>query len=128
MKQYNIDEVDYALILSTPDHYVPQVAAIIKPLGKLCSIVPFTAPIDINIFMYKSITFCWEFMCTHSMYHTPYLSSQGDILKNVRHSFETEQLKTTVTETLSPINAKNIRIAHQKIECGQMIGKLTLKN
>ena len=35
-------------------------------------------------------------------------------------------IKTTVTEVLSPINAKNLRKAHGKLESGTMIGKIVL--
>jgi hypothetical protein len=35
-------------------------------------------------------------------------------------------IKTTLTEVLSPINAKNLRKAHGKLESGTMIGKIVL--
>ena len=36
-------------------------------------------------------------------------------------------LKCTLRETLSPINAANLRAAHAKLESGTMIGKLALE-
>ena len=36
-------------------------------------------------------------------------------------------LKCTLKETLSPINAANLRKAHAKLESGTMIGKLVLR-
>jgi NADPH2:quinone reductase len=35
-------------------------------------------------------------------------------------------LRSTLRETLSPINAANLRKAHEKLESGRMIGKLVL--
>ena len=118
LTQHHIKDLDYAMVLSTPDHYITQLAQLIKPLGKVCSIVPFTEAVDMNMLMYKSITFCWEFMFTHSMYRTAGQATQGDILKKCKDLFESGQLKTTLTETLSPINAANIRAAHQRIKSG----------
>ena len=37
------------------------------------------------------------------------------------------KLKGTLRETLSPINAANLRAAHAKLESGTTIGKLVLK-
>jgi hypothetical protein len=38
------------------------------------------------------------------------------------------KIRTTLTECLEPINAENLRIAHQKIESGRTIGKIVLQN
>ena len=37
------------------------------------------------------------------------------------------KLRGTLKDTLSPINATNLRKAHQRLESGTMIGKLVLK-
>jgi NADPH2:quinone reductase len=36
------------------------------------------------------------------------------------------QLRSTLRETLTPINAANMRKAHEKLESGKTIGKLVL--
>lgn len=123
-----ISEVDYCLILSDPDGYFPLLDDLVNPFGKVCSIVPFKAPVDLNVLMSKSITFTWELMFTHSMYNTYNMDQQGEILKRCAALVEKGELKTTVNQVLSPINANNILLAHQTLESGSMIGKLTIKN
>ena len=41
--------------------------------------------------------------------------------------FDVRPVSGTLKETLSPINAANLRKAHEKLESGTMIGKLVLK-
>jgi NADPH:quinone reductase len=40
---------------------------------------------------------------------------------------ETGKLRSTHAETLSPINAANLRKAHARLESGRTIGKLVLQ-
>lgn len=37
-----------------------------------------------------------------------------------------ERLRTTLTETLTPINGSNLHDAHARLESGRMIGKLAV--
>ena len=51
------------------------------------------------------------FMFTRSMYQTPDMADQGQLLNEVAALIESGKLRTTLNETLSPINAENLRAA-----------------
>jgi NADPH:quinone reductase len=51
---------------------------------------------------------------------------QHQLLNTVAELIDSNKIKTTLTEVLSPINAKNLRKAHRKLESGTMIGKIAL--
>jgi hypothetical protein len=46
------------------------------------------------------------------MYQTPDMANQGQLLNEVAALIESGKLRTTLKETLSPINAENLRVAH----------------
>ena len=85
-----------------------------------------TKPLDLNLLKSKSVTFVWEFMFTRSMYQTLDMANQGQLLNEVAALIDSGKLRTTLNETLSPINAENLRAAHAKVESGRTIGKLIL--
>jgi NADPH:quinone reductase-like Zn-dependent oxidoreductase len=75
----------------------------------------------------KSATFSWEFMFTLSRFQTPDMIEQHRLLNQVADWLDAGRLRGTLRETLSPINAANLRAAHAKLESGTMLGKLVLR-
>ncbi|WP_051440449.1 zinc-binding dehydrogenase [Ensifer aridi] len=114
------------LLLNDPDRHYSVVAEILAPQGRLCSIVPFDHPPDINLIMRKSAGFRWEFMFTRPMFATADMAKQGAILNAVATMIDERRLVSTASETLGPINAANLRAAHARLESGRTIGKLVL--
>jgi NADPH:quinone reductase-like Zn-dependent oxidoreductase len=51
---------------------------------------------------------------------------QHQLLNTVADLVDSNKIKTTLTEVLSPINAENLRKAHRKLESGTIIGKIVL--
>ena len=121
-----LSQVDAILLLNNPDQHFPALAEILSPQGTLCSIVPFKTGPDINSLMRKSATFVWEFMFTRSMFGTPDLGAQREILNAVAKLIDAGQHLSAATRDLGAISAKNLRIAHGLIESKRTIGKLTL--
>jgi zinc-binding alcohol dehydrogenase family protein len=121
-------EVDFIANFSNTDAYWDVMAETIRPHGRIVSIVESARPLDLNLLKSQSATFVWEFMFTRSMYQTPDIAVQGHLLNEVAALIEAAKLHTTLTETLSPINAENLRAAHAKAESGRAIGKLVLSN
>jgi NADPH:quinone reductase-like Zn-dependent oxidoreductase len=66
-------------------------------------------------------------MFTRSSFQTPDMIEQHRLLNQVADWLDDGTLRGTLTETLSPINAANLRAAHAKLESGTMVGKLALK-
>jgi NADPH2:quinone reductase len=75
----------------------------------------------------KSATLCWELMFTRPRFQTADMIEQHRLLDQVADWLDEGKLRGTLRETLSPINAANLRKAHEKLESGTMIGKLVLR-
>jgi NADPH:quinone reductase-like Zn-dependent oxidoreductase len=105
-----------------------QLAEIIKPEGKICSIIRAKddQPLQINALMYKSVAFVWELMFTRSMFQTSDMIEQHHLLNRVSELVDRGEIRTTFREDFGTLTAENLRKAHARIESGQMIGKLTL--
>ena len=74
----------------------------------------------------KAASLHWEFMFARAMHQTPDMIEQHRLLSRVAELVDTGTIRTTATETLSPINAHNLRKAHRMVESGRMIGKVVL--
>jgi len=68
----------------------------------------------------------WEFMFTRAMFTTADILRQHEILDTVADLVDAGTLRTTLTATLAPINAANLREAHRRLESGTTIGKLVV--
>jgi NADPH:quinone reductase-like Zn-dependent oxidoreductase len=109
------------------DLHWPAMSELIAPQGYAVAIVGNQKPLALDVLRMKSATFCWEFMFTRPRFQTPDMIEQHRLLNEVADLLDAGTLKCTLKETLSPINAANLRKAHAKLESGTMIGKLVLK-
>ena len=128
MAAIGISQPDYIFCCNDTDTYFPIMAALIKPQGRICSIVETVRPVDINLLKNKSAAFVWELMYTRSMYQTADMIEQHNILNRVARLVDEGLLTTTINQTLSPINAENLRKAHAQLEAGTTIGKIVLSD
>ncbi|ENQ3107881.1 zinc-binding alcohol dehydrogenase family protein [Bacillus sp. 491mf] len=127
LSQIEIEEVDYIFCLNNTDQHWSGMAEVIKPQGKICSIVENEKPLELGLLKSKSASFVWEFMFTRAMYQTEDMMNQHLLLNQVSELLDQNVIKTTVNKTLSPIYAANIRKAHAMIETGSTIGKIVLE-
>jgi NADPH2:quinone reductase len=65
-------------------------------------------------------------MFTRSTLQTPAMIRQHELLDEVAALVDAGKIRTTLTKTLSPINAANLREAHRLVETGRTIGKVVL--
>ena len=121
-------EVDFIANFFNTDSYWTTMAELIRPQGKIVSIVENDAPLDLDELKAKSATFVWEFMFTRSKFQTPDMAEQGLILSTVAGLIDDGKIQRIDRETLSPINAANLREAHARLESQRNIGKLVLEN
>lgn len=126
MREIGISQPDYIFCCNDTDGYFAVMAELIKPQGKICSIVETAQPVDLNLLKNKSATFAWELMFTRSMFQTADMTEQHHILDRIGKLVDEGVLKTTLNESLSPINAANLRQAHAQLEAGGTIGKIVL--
>ena len=119
--------VDYILNCADTDRYWDVMADVIAPQGKICTIVENAGPLNQQGMKLKSVTHVWELMFTRSKYQTPDMIEQHKLLNRISDWIDGGTLKGILRETLTPINAENLRKAHAKLESGTMIGKLVVK-
>jgi NADPH2:quinone reductase len=124
--ELGLKEVDYITNFVNTDAYWAATADVIKPQGAICSIVENEKPLDLNLLKSKSVAFVWEFMFTRSMFETTDMQAQHQLLQETAALVDSGKLRTTVTETFSPINAENLRKVHGRLESGRTVGKLVL--
>jgi NADPH:quinone reductase len=74
----------------------------------------------------KAASLHWEFMFARSMWQTPDMAEQGRLLSRVSELVDRGELRSTQTQTFSPINVENLKKAHALAESGKAIGKVTL--
>lgn len=117
---------DLILLAADPDVHFPALAQLVAPQGRICCIVPFDAPPDMNLLMQKSASLAWEFMFTRSMFATPDRAHQGEILAKVAALIDAGRLTPRAPQDLGQITAQNLLTAHRRIESKRTMGKLVL--
>ena len=120
------DHVDHIAIFNDMRHWNAAVE-LIRPQGGIVSIDDTNLPMPMAGMKTKAASLHWEFMFARAMHETPDMIEQHRLLSRVAELVDAGVVRTTVTETLSPINAENLRRAHQMVESGAMIGKVVLE-
>ena len=119
--------VDYIANFNDLDAHWAAMGQLIAPQGSMVAIVGNQKPLSMDAVRSKSATMCWELMFTRPRFKTPDMIEQHRLLSQVADWLDSGELRGTLKETLSPINAANLRKAHEKLESGTMIGKLVLR-
>jgi NADPH2:quinone reductase len=66
-------------------------------------------------------------MFTRSVFETPDMAEQGELLNKVSKLVDEGSLQTTLADNFGPINAQNLKRAHALIESGRAKGKIVLE-
>ncbi len=74
----------------------------------------------------KSASLHFEFMYTRSMFTTPDMAQQGEILNSVARLLDDGKLQTTLSETLHGLSVETLEAAHQRVLEGHMRGKVVM--
>ncbi len=121
-----LKHVDHIAIFNDMRHWNTAVE-LIRPQGGIVSIDDTDLPMPMGGMKTKAASFHWEFMFARSMHQTPDMIEQHHILSYVASEIDAGNIKTTVSEVLSPINAANMREAHRLVETGQAKGKIVVE-
>jgi NADPH:quinone reductase-like Zn-dependent oxidoreductase len=119
--------VDYIAVYNDLDMHWAAIGELIAPQGGIVSIVGNLKPLPMDAVRAKSASLCWELMFTRPRFKTPDMIEQHKLLDRVADWLDSGKLKGTLKQTLTPINAANLRKAHAQLESGTTIGKLVLK-
>lgn len=123
---HGITSVDAVLELHNLTTYWPAIATLIKPAGSIVSTTQSNAHLNLNLIKAKRARFAWEWMYAKAHFEITDMVSQHVILERISQLLASGALKSTVTETLHPLNAANLRAAHRLVESGRMLGKVVV--
>lgn len=119
--------VDYIALFNDTDGHWDAAADLVRPQGRMVSIVENKGPLKQDEMKQKAAMFSWEFMFARSMYQTPDMIEQHRLLNRISGWIDEGRIKATANNVLSPINAENLRTAHAQLESGSAIGKVVLE-
>lgn len=122
----NIGTVTHVASLNGTQRYFDAYVELLAPFGKI-ALIDDPASLDAVKMKRKSLSLHWEFMYTHSMFQTADMNKQHLLLNRVSDLVDLGHIKTTISQNLGAINAKNLKTAHQTLESGQSIGKIVLE-
>ncbi|MEQ1160576.1 zinc-binding alcohol dehydrogenase family protein [Acinetobacter calcoaceticus] len=125
IKQLGLNAPLYVFSTTQTDRHLSDIVELIAPQGHF-GLIDDPAQLDIKPFKSKSVSVHWEFMFTRSMYQTQDMVKQSELLNEVSELVDAGKIKTTLSQVLSPINAQNLKLAHQQIESGTTKGKIVL--
>ncbi len=117
-----------AFVFSTTEthRHLKEIIELIAPQGRF-GLIDDPESLDVLGFKRKAASIHWELMFTRSIFETADIAEQGKLLNEVSQLIDGGKIYTTVTETISPINAANLKKAHAAIESGKTKGKLVLE-
>ncbi|WP_312242549.1 zinc-binding alcohol dehydrogenase family protein [Pantoea sp.] len=121
-----IKQVDYIFCLNDTDGHWEAMSKLIAPQGDICTIVENEQPLSMDQLKLKSAALHWEFMYTRSMYNTPDMARQGEILEEVARLLDEGKLHSTLNETLHGLSVETLTAAHQRVLHGHMRGKVVI--
>ena len=126
LAEIGVPHCEFIAALTQSDEHWMTIVEVAAPQGRICLIDDPQKPLDVMALKRKSLALIWELMYTRSLYETPDMGAQGALLDEVAKMIDEGNVRTTVTETLTPINAANLRHAHAQIESGKVRGKIVL--
>ena len=104
-----------------------ELATVMKPQSHL---VLIDDPVDPNLgaFKQKSISLHWEFMFTRSMFQTPDIAEQGQILRKVADMVDRGQFRPITGAVLEGLTAETVMEGHRLVEQGKTTGKIVVRS
>ncbi len=122
----DIGAPDFVFSTTETLRHLKEIIELIAPQGRF-GLIDDPDVLDVAGFKRKAVSTHWELMFTRAIFGTPDMGEQGKLLDEVSRLIDTGKIRTTVTETLSPINAANLKKAHMLVESGRARGKIVLE-
>lgn len=118
--------VDHIAIFNDMRHWETAVE-LIRPQAGIVSIDNTDQPMPMADMKMKAASLHWEFMFARPMHKTPDMIEQHKLLTYMAKQIDAGHIRTTLTTTLSPMNAATMRQAHAMIETGEAKGKIVVE-
>lgn len=123
----NLSEPDYVISLNATEQHIDEIVKIIKPQGKF-GLIDDPTTLNVMPFKLKAVSTHIELMFTRSIFQTPDMIEQHNILNATAKLIDEGVIQTTVGEHFGVINAENLRKAHALLESHKAKGKIVLEN
>lgn len=108
------------------DAHFADIVELIAPQGRF-GLIDDPAQLDALPLKGKAVSLHWELMFTRSMFGTPDMARQGQLLNEVAALVDAGRIRSTATETAGKIDAATLRRVHAQIESGSAHGKIVLE-
>ena len=126
LTRIGVGTVAYVASLTHTEKHYDQLIEALAPQGSL-GLIDDPKQLDAVALKRKSLSLHWELMFTRSLFQTPDMIRQHQILDRVSALIDEGVLKTTLGEHFGQINASNLRRAHALVESGKARGKIVLE-
>ena len=127
LEAIGISAVDIVISLTHTDQHYPAIIDLLAPQGQF-ALIDDPSQLDAMPLKRKSISLHWELMFTRSMFETPDMVKQHELLNRVSAMVDDGTLRTTLGEHCGLISAENLRKAHALVESGRAVGKIVLEH
>lgn len=121
-----LKDVTHVASLTHTDSYFEEVVGMMRPQGRFALIDDPAEPLDINVMKQKSLSLHWEFMFTRPMFKTKDIAKQGEILQQVASLIDAGKLRSSLNQTLAPMDAATLTKAHELIRSQRAVGKVVV--
>ncbi|EMN1929712.1 zinc-binding alcohol dehydrogenase family protein [Burkholderia ambifaria] len=125
IRMLGVPSVTHVASLTHTAHHLPDLIELLEPHGKL-GIIDDHVSLDAVPLKAKSLSLHWEMVFTRPLFQTHDLVVQHQILDKVAELTDQGVLRTTLTKTITPLNAASLREAHRLIEVGELVGKVVV--
>ena len=126
LEAIGVGQVDHVASLTHTDMHFEQLIEALRPQGQL-ALIDDPKSLDVMPMKRKALSLHWELMFTRSLFQTPDMIKQHELLERVAALIDTGVLRTTLGEHYGVINAANLIRAHELIESGTAKGKIVLE-
>ncbi len=127
LEALGIPAVDIVISLTHTAKHYDAIVDVLAPQGQF-ALIDDPDQLDAVPLKRKSISLHWELMFTRSMFETPDMVKQHELLNRVSAMIDDGTLRTTLGQHFGLISAENLRKAHALIESGRAVGKIVLEN
>jgi zinc-binding alcohol dehydrogenase family protein len=121
-----IGAVAYVASLTHTEKHYEQLIEALAPQGSL-GLIDDPQQLDAVPLKRKSLSLHWELMFTRSLFQTPDMIRQHQLLERVSALVDQGVIKTTLGEHFGQLDARNLRRAHALVESGKARGKIVLE-
>ncbi|MBD8473686.1 zinc-binding alcohol dehydrogenase family protein [Pseudomonas sp. CFBP 8770] len=126
LEAIGVGQVDHVASLTHTDTHFAQLIEALRPQGQL-ALIDDPKSLDVMPMKRKALSLHWELMFTRSLFQTPDMIKQHELLERVAELIDNGVLRTTLGEHYGAINAANLIRAHELIESGKAKGKIVLE-